>query len=477
MSRVVIIGAGVAGLAAAYRLLQLQPGWQVTILEQEAKPGGLALSMRSGEFAADLGPHRVYTELPEIEALLPELVPPDQMLTVRRQSELLMDGHFYQYPVRATELLRELGTARIAMFGLSAVAGKLRSLLHRPRDFEEAMSQAFGWRAYKMLAEPYTRKVWKIEPRELSEEVARVRVSAGNTTRMLKRLIGAEKGNAAPTALGSFRYIRGGVENLAKNLAAKVTDASGTIETDARVVSLSTKARTSDGPAMITSVQLAGDRAIAADFVISTAPVTDLVTALQEEVPDDEIVRATSGLRFVGMILVGLVIRRPSFTHNSWLYFPEEQFVFNRAYEPRNFDPSMAAPDRTMVVFEVTARWDSKLWTQPDDEVIAQVRRDAVQTGLVTDAEIECGVAVRAKYAYPIYTTDYRDRLDDVFRYLRRISNLISTGRQGLFNHNNMDHSMLMGIRAAEYAAEKSYNAGIRWYDDLDQFAHFRIVD
>src|SRR5215207_3311334 len=111
---VVILGGGVAGLAAAYRLLQLQPGWQVTIVEKADRVGGLAVGWRNDEFAADLGPHRIYTELTEIEALLPELIAKDQMITVQRRSELLLGGHYYRYPVRATELLRVMGPLRMA---------------------------------------------------------------------------------------------------------------------------------------------------------------------------------------------------------------------------------------------------------------------------------------------------------------------------------------------------------------------------
>ena len=167
--------------------------------------------------------------------------------------------------------------------------------------------------------------------------------------------------------------------------------------------------------------------------------------------------------------------KRPQFTPNSWIYFPEEKYVFNRAYEPRNFDPSMAPSDKSMAVFEVTARWDSELWKKSDEAVMAQVRADLVKTGLVRDEDIETTFSVRVPHTYPLYTTDYQQRLDTVFGYLSRFPNLISTGRQGLFNHNNMDHSMLMGIRSAEVFAERDTSAD--WYASLGQFSHFRIVD
>jgi protoporphyrinogen oxidase len=129
-----------------------------------------------------------------------------------------------------------------------------------------------------------------------------------------------------------------------------------------------------------------------------------------------------------------------------------------------------------MAVFEVTARWDSDLWGSSDSEIIRKVREDAISTGLVQPDDIADAFAHRVPYTYPLYTSDFTDRLYRVFSALEKIPNLVSTGRQGLFNHNNMDHSMLMGIRAAEYVASEKEVAH-RWVSDLDQFSHFRIVD
>ncbi|MGI8904893.1 MAG: FAD-dependent oxidoreductase [Candidatus Sumerlaeaceae bacterium] len=476
--RVVILGGGVAGLAAAYRLLQLQPDWQVTILEKAERVGGLAVGWRNQEFAADLGPHRIYTELPEIEALLPELISKDQMLTVQRRSELLLNGHFYQYPVRASELLRVMGIVRMTRFGLSAVAGKLRGLMGRPRNYEDAMIANFGRAVYEVIVEPYTRKVWKIAPRDLSDEVARVRVSAGNVNRLVRQLLSRSEGRkGTQSALSSFAYIRGGVEGLVKSLESKAVASGTRIETLQDVTGF---AVTDDSIAAVETHSGSVSERASVDYVISTLPITDLVEMLQQERPEPGAAEAAKGLVYVGLILVALIVRRAQFSTNSWIYFPEEEFVFNRSYEPRNFDPSMAPADRTMVVFEVTARWDEDLWKRSDPEIIQRVTSDALRTGLLREDEIETAFSVRVPHTYPLYSTDYQARLSNVFGYLRQFSNLVTTGRQGLFNHNNMDHSMLMGIRAAETisdAAIEHTDAAAHWYDNLEQFKDFRIVD
>jgi protoporphyrinogen oxidase len=468
MRSVAILGAGVAGLAAAWRLLQLRPDWKVDVYEAEPHPGGLAASWGGDKYLADFGPHRIFTELPEIERLLPELIADDEMLIVKRRSELLLRGHFYRYPVAAGELVRHMGPFKVAWFGASALAAKLHAG-RDPRNFEEAMVDAFGRAAYKVLVEPYTRKVWKTAPPDLSAEIARVRVSAGGSGNLLRRMIGREK-QGAPTALASFRYIRGGVQNLVRSLVRKVESAGGRVHLKQPV----TLAGVTDSRMQLQP----GDREMVdADYVISTIPINDLVSQLGEFVPDLIASEAVDSLPYLGMVLVGLTVNRPRFSPNSWLYFPEEQFIFNRAYEPKNFDPGMAPADRSMAVFEVTSLPRQAPWTLSDEDIISDTKRGAIRTGIVTAEEVGEIFAARLRHAYPLYRLGYENDLAAAFRYLKGFGRLISTGRQGLFNHNNMDHSMLMGMRAAEYVAEDSGSPANAWYADLKQFAHFRIVD
>jgi protoporphyrinogen oxidase len=484
MTRALILGGGVAGLAAAFRLLELQPKWEVAVLEKAEVPGGLAASWHLGPFAADLGPHRIYTELAEIERLLPELIARDRGLTVQRRSELLLRGHFYRYPVRAGELLRHMGPLRVARLGFSALSARLGARSVQPDNYAEAMCAAFGRETYRMLIEPYSRKVWKAEPETLSHKIARVRVSAGNADQVARGMFGRSGQKASPAALSEFSYIRGGIDQLTASLVRRAEERGGTIATGMNACGFEWDGRRLKA-ALIRRDDMADDSSVAggnsehmaaADWFISTIPITDLVDYLQPLSASVDAARQSEELEFLGMVLVGLVIRRPRLTPNCWLYFPEEHLVFNRAYEPRNFDSSLAPDDRTMVVFEVTARWNDKLWQSSDDEIIDRVRADVLKTGLLNASEIEDAAARRITHAYPLYMKGFSGRLAAVYDYLRGFPNLVTTGRQGLFNHNNMDHSMLMGIRAAECVAGGG-DVAAAWYGNLSQFAGFRIVD
>jgi protoporphyrinogen oxidase len=472
---IIVIGGGVTGLACAARLLEIEPTCEVCVLESEEQVGGLASLWRCREFAADLGPHRVYTELPEIAALLPQLISEENTIQVERHSQLFLDGHYYTYPVKAGEILRVMGPLKLGFYGVSAVWGQVRAALHRPRTYADAMSQAFGKALYRKIIEPYTRKVWKTPPEQLSEEVARVRVSAGNTQRLVQRILRRQDSRTRPTALDRFTYIRGGVEGLVHALEAKVLERGGSIETSLQACKLEMSGNVVAAVCAEATCEEASDGYFEANAIVSTMPITQLANMLAVHNP--QLAAEAAHLQYVGMVLVGVALAKKQMSPNAWLYFPEEHIVFNRAYEPKNFDPAMAPEDKTFVVFEVTARLDSALWKKPEGEIVRLVVHDAVEAGLFRREEVVDTFSKRIPYAYPIYTVDFRSHLEALCAQLSEVSNLITTGRQGLFNHNNMDHSMLMGIRAAECIAEHFPSPARAWYSALDQFSHFRIVD
>lgn len=487
--RTYILGGGLAGLAAAYRLSLLRPGTKISVIEQEAEFGGLASLWQIGDFSADLGPHRIYTELPEIQALLPELISEGEKLTVPRKSELLLKNHFYRYPVQAPELLRHLGPFTVGRLGFSAVCGKLRGMVNSDAaNYEDFMVKAFGRQAYRLIAEPYTRKVWKINPKELAADVARVRISAGNASAIIRQWIKKDKDSSAakPTALKSFTYFKGGVQGLVKSLTDKCAKAGVEFIKGTTVRGLTFRP-SGDIDAVICTDDRDFEHTYFAENVISTLPLPDLMDMVAKGKENNDLfaeesellktAKATADtLDYIGLILIAVMVDKPQVTPNSWIYFPEEYLIFNRAYEPKNFDPGMAPSGKSLLMLEVTSRWNQVPWNLSDAQITEQARLDLVSTGILKYEEIRDMAVRRLPHTYPLYTTDYKEKLETVFRCLERTENLVSTGRQGLFNHNNMDHSMLMGIRAAD-AVINSPNPAKIWYNKLNQFDHFRIVD
>jgi len=464
MKKVVVIGAGITGLAAAWNLLETG-GFDVTLVEGRSSIGGLASTFHRGDIATDLGPHRLYTELDEARAIFADLLG-DKILRVERSSRMLLDGRWIAYPLRFGELLGALGPTTLLRFGASLAAARVGSAFSRKpaASFAESMKRAFGAAAYRKVFEPYARKVWRTDPAELSAEVARVRLP--------NRGVGRAFGRGGGGPLREFSYIRGGIGKLAEVLAERIISKGGHILLNTRAVALETGADSK--VCRVKAESLGRVSPIAADFVISTTPLPVLGEMLGGF--DAEVRSATKNLQYLALVLVVLVVGRENVGKDHWLYFPQEPPIATRACEPKNFDSSLAPREKTSLCCEITCRRDEALYRLPDEEAVARVMEDLCSIGLVSKDEIIDGWVVREDWGYPLYAKGFERALEDIWGRLSRVPNLVSTGRQGLFNHNNIDHCLVMGRRAAEEVASSDSPAN-RWYDTLARFSDFRIVD
>ncbi|MDK2970415.1 MAG: hypothetical protein PWP23_170 [Candidatus Sumerlaeota bacterium] len=476
--RVAILGTGVCGLAIALRLRELEPDASVVLYESEERVGGLARSLTLGDQVADLGPHRIHTELPDVRAFLNQIAG-EEMVRVERQSRMWLRGRWIEYPPRPLEILRVLGPAAVARvmgsFGVE-MAGRLLGGGKRrgPENFETVMTSAFGTALYRLIVLGYTRKVWKVDPRELHADIARVRVSAGGLDRIVKRVLVGEK-EGEETALKKFLYIPGGVERLVEIMRERLGDGVR-LETRRTVVDL---APLDDGRWSVeTEGPRGGKRTEKFDRVYSTIPVTDLVDMLQRHRPDPAADRARSQMRFIANFLVAVLVDRPRVTENHWLYFPGRDTIFNRGYEPKNFSTSMGGEKQSLLVLEITCHHGDRIWNASDKVLVKKTLDGLERTGILSREAVRETLVHRIPHTYPVYDLGYRKRLAHVWRYLEEFPGLISVGRQGLFLHNNMDHSIHMGFRAADVSLREHPDAPERhFYHEVRRFQKFRIVD
>ncbi len=468
--RALILGSGVCGLATALRIRELSPETHITMLEAEDRVGGLARSLTVGGLVADMGPHRIHTELPDVQAFLQDIAG-DEMIRVERRSKMWIRDRWIQYPPQPLEVLRVFGPLTLARAMVSWAAQKLQPDSEAADSFETVMTSAFGAELYRLIVMDYTRKVWKISPRRIHGDIARVRVSAGGLDRMIKRVLGAEK-EGAETALKKFYYIPGGVENLAKLMEERLRRSNVDIRTGEKVVRLG-RTEAGDWRATTDSGEM-----FEADDVVSTTPLPELVEWLQADRPDEAAARNSRDLRFIANFLVCVVVDRPSVTGCQWLYSPGRDTVFNRGYEPGNFSDSMSAPGKSMIVLEITCHHGDGTWKRTDRELVDATVRGLERTGLVRRSEVLETLVHRIPHTYPLYDLGYRERVGAVLDYVSEFPGLVSTGRQGLFLHNNMDHSIHMGFRAAEtLLGDRTGRPGREFYRDVARFQSFRIVD
>jgi len=465
---ITILGAGLAGLSCACGLVE--KGYRrIHVIEKKPRPGGLATSIRYRGHTIDLGPHRIHSEVDRVHDFLKSRVG-GSLITCRRKSRMFLDGRFIAYPPGLKDALSHFGIPRLSGFVAGYARERLSHVFSSPEgeNFETVMKCAFGSGLYEAIIRPYTEKTWKRPAASLSVDVAGARVSAGRLGALVKRIFIREK-KGRETSLREFLYPRGGIFNLCHALWEQLEKKGVRFSFRTEVSGLSLQP---EGDIKILCRKGGEMRSIKSDFCFSTIPLPDLVKCLLPGKSDDTASRAAASLGYLSILLVFVRLSRPRVSDDTWLYFPGSDIVFNRGYEAKSFDPGMGPPDETAICLETTF----PLGEKPPGGVPGRTVEDLVKTGLATREEVLDTHTIHLSHAYPIYDIAYRRNVEEIFRYLRSFPRLITLGRQGLFHHNNMDHSIYEGLVASDYFAEKK-EACASWYRDADQFRKLRIVD
>lgn len=476
--RILVLGGGLAGLSVARAALRTRP-CHVTVLEKKEVPGGMARSLSLGGVTTDLGPHRIYSTIPEMRQWFQDFLG-DRMYVVRRVSRMYVRGRFLRYPPDPLELMRALGPSTMAMFAGGYLMARMRSALGllKGDSFAGVMERAFGRPLCDFMVFPFTEKVWKMSPERISPDVARARVTMGGMATIAKRMLTRKEAPGRETTLRTFHYLRGGIGALPQALARDIQSMGGEIVLNSYVQRLIVE----NGKITKVIYRTGGnaeneEQTLSADFVFSTIPLPDLINSISgEPAPDESVMRAARSLNYLNSILVYVLARRPHLSADHWLYFPEATPRINRAYEPKNFDPSAAPVNRTLLCMEGTAIPGDNDWQRSDEDLARQYVAEIVSTGLLRQEEIVQTFVHRLENAYPVYNLEYRQHLNATLHYMRQIHNLITLGRQGLFLHNNMDHSINMGLNAARCWCE-AQDPIIEWYAQAEKLRDLRIVD
>lgn len=449
-----ILGAGLAGLSAALRLVRT--GWKVTVLEADDHVGGLAAShtikTEWGEFDYDNGPHRFHTTDQHVMDEAMGLIGND-IVWAARQSRIYLYGRFFHYPLQGGNVLKSLPPLVLAKAFLDYILVKLRNIVARKPDdnFENWVVNRFGRKLYDVFFGTYTEKTWGIPCNRISADWAAQRISLLSLWDTVKKtLFRSRDGNVPRTYVSKFFYPRrGGIGKLCERYTEEIRKAGSRVITDARVDEVHHNAGHITG----VTVQLQGKRQrFDATQVISTIPVTVLAKLLAPKAPVD-VVRSVDAMKHRSMIFVYMILARPTVTPDHWIYLPEQTLTTHRLSEFKNFSRESAPPDKTLLCAEITCDYGDAEWNMSDAELQALVVKDMGRLGLIRESEILKTFSRRERYAYPIYDLEYRAHRDRVLAHVNSIGGLLTTGRQGLFKYNNMDHSIGMGLAAADNLA------------------------
>ncbi len=442
--QVVILGAGPAGLGAAWRLA-LRGVARITVLEAGDRVGGNAGSFELDGIHVDYGSHRLHpaTE-PHILRDLKELLGPD-LLDRPRHGRIHLGGRWIHFPLKPVDLLLRLPKP----FALGVAWDMARKLLPHnsrgPETFATVLERGLGRTICREFYFPYARKLWGLEPEELAVTQARRRVSGSSLGKMARKIASQIPG-LKPQGFGRFYYPRFGYGQISEAIAAAARTAGAEIRLNARVTGVECR----EGRAVAVRYEQGGkEQRLEADLVWSTLPVTLLVRGLQPAA-HPEVLAAAEGLGYRAMILIYLVLERDQFSEYDAHYFPEEQIAISRMSEPKNYSASREPRGRTVLCAELPCDAGKRVWQMTDEELGQLLLRSLEQCGLPADARVLRVTSRRLRQAYPVYRRGYEEKFERMDGYLDTIGGLLTYGRQGLFAHDNTHHALYMAYAAVD---------------------------
>jgi protoporphyrinogen oxidase len=438
--RVIVIGAGPAGLTAAYMLAK--QGVSVTVLEGDDIVGGISRTAQYKGYRFDIGGHRFFTKILPVEALWYEILE-GEFISVPRLSRIHYDGKYFDYPLKAGNALSGLGMWNAVRIGLSYLRAHLRP---NPveENFEQWVTNRFGKRLYEIFFKTYTEKVWGIPCTEIRAEWAAQRIqNLSLVTAVLNAASLNRRSTEIKSLINEFQYPRLGPGQMWEVCSEKFEAMGGEVLMRHRVQALEVE----DGKVVAVRAQTPeGELRFEAEHFISSMPVQTLVRSLDPP-PPPEIRDAGEGLKYRDFLVVALILDQEDLFPDNWIYIHTPGVKVGRIQNFNNWSRAMVPdPGRTCLGLEYFCFEGDGLWTSSDEELIALGIKELGELGLADPSRLVDGTVVRMTKAYPVYDSTYRDHLDLARSYIDPISNLHPVGRNGMHKYNNQDHSMLTAM-------------------------------
>ena len=470
--KIVVLGAGPAGMTAAWRLSAL--GCSVTVLERDQAVGGMGKTITLGKYRVDYGPHTFHIrETPESRAIIDAIKPffGDEPLILTRGTRVLLRGKYYVYPLEVLQVLRGVSPMLAARILFDYALATLRSTLTPPEkehSFEEWGVRNLGRTLYDLCFGLYSARVWGLPTSQISSKQAQ-RVAKLNLRNIVLRTLGIKADPA--TYFTKYMYPRQGISVLYEGMAKEVRKAGNTILLESPAVRLE---REGDRVARVVFTREGREETLACDGVISTLPLPQLVSIIAPVLPAS-VADHAARLRYRSLKLIYLALKRPVLTDFHWVYLLDDHFRVNRVSEQKNVSPDMVPSDRTVLCVELSLWRDEPLWRASDEEIYRLALRDVMKMGYsLGEDDVEEYYVAEIPTAYPVYELNFEDHLIPVLEGVHQVPNLLTLGRHGLFLNNSMDDNVLLGMKVADQIAARGF-AAAAWLSEMLTFMNLRF--
>lgn len=470
--KVVIIGAGPAGLTAAYELCK--EGVESVVLEKDNVVGGISRTVNYKGYLFDIGGHRFFTKVRAVDEMWREVLGERRFLRRSRLSRIYYNKKFFHYPLKATNALLGLGIWNCLMMVGSYTKAQLFPIKHE-RSFEDWICNRFGKRLYNTFFKTYTEKVWGIPCNEISADWAAQRIKGLSLISTIKNALlsahSQNKSDVIKTLIDAFDYPEKGPGQMWELVAQSIQDKGSILKMRSSVERIVW----GDGKVTALEIEVEGKKetVLGSDF-ISSMPMQELVRKMDPP-PPDNVRDAAEKLGYRDFLTVSLVINKADLFKDNWIYIHDPDVKVGRIQNFKNWSPQMVPdPNKTCLGLEYFCFEGDGLWTASDEDLISLGAMELGLLGLADPEDVEDGAVVRMPKAYPVYDGVYGEAVETIREFLAGLGNIYLVGRNGMHKYNNQDHSMLTAMLSVKNILGANYDV---WEVNIDNEYHEEIKE